>query len=251
MADSMRDALDKINAKEKENQRERETKDRDEFKRITASQKAVKGKSVTSIKSAKERYDELMKQNAPSTSALVKTGLMGLSGGPLGMITAGAKIIGAQMKASGASREETVNELMEKGVSREEAESVVDRAIRGDSNITSDRFSDSRGPSDKGSEKLSPALQNVITDMQGSQSATANTPVYTEGVGYTGGGYQNYQTPGNQYPGQNNQIVQASQQGLTGFGGYGQPVIPTNAQQFSQTPQDFWTIAAQLAMENK
>jgi uncharacterized protein YoaH (UPF0181 family) len=273
MATSMREALDKIEAEDKK-QTERTEKERKESRLGQDAQSLkrqkeleelrrstdIKGKSVTSVKSAKERYDELMAQNAPSGAALAKTGLAGLAGGPMGLGLAAAKMMGSYIKASGISKNQAIDDLVSQGVSREEAESVVDAAIRGNPDITREQLSGSgRGGATERRERAAqdPILQNVISTMTGGQTTAPKGPVYVPGVGYTTGGYQAGQTPQPQVVGPGNQIVQASQQGLTGFGGYGpQQVIPQDAQQFTQTPtvqepQDFWSIAEQIAMENR
>jgi hypothetical protein len=265
MATSMREALDKIEAEDKKQveraEKERkESRDGQDLMRVASGIEATKGKAVTSVKSAKERYDELMKQHGPSGSSLMKTGLAGLAGGPMGLGLAAAKMMGSYIKASGISKNQAIDDLVSQGVSREEAESVVDAAIRGNPDITRQQLSGSgRGGATERRERAAqdPMLQDVISTMTGGQPTAPVGPVYVPGVGYTGGGYQAGQTPQPQVVGPGNQIVQASQQGLTGFGGYGN-IIPTDVTQFTQTPDmnqqrqpmDFWQIAEQLSMEN-
>lgn len=269
MPTSMRKALDRINKEDKKQVErvERESKDRDDrqdIQRVAGGIEAVKGKSVTAIPKAKERYGSLMEKYGPSGRELLKTGVAGVAGGPMGMMLSGIKMMGSYIKASGKSRDEAVKELTDQGVSQEEAESVVNAAIRGNQDITQpDRFGSGKGSGAESRERAlelgrTPQISDVVSELAGGDTGKY-TPIYQPGVGYVDGGYQDMGAPV-QIPGVSpeNQIVQAAGQGITPYGGYG-PVVPTGVDQFQQTPdmqptqqpQDFWDIAANISMEDR
>lgn len=262
---SMREALDRINKEDKKQvervERERkESRDTQDIRRVAGGIEAVKGKSVTAIPKTKERYGSLMDKYGPTGSELAKTAIAGAAAGPMGLVMSAAKMMGSYIKASGKSREEAVKELTDQGVSQDEAESVVNAAIRGNQDITRpDRFDSGR---DRGMERRdqgrTPQISDVVTELAGGDTGKY-TPIYQPGVGYVDGGYQDMGAPG-QMPGvsPDNQIVQAAGQPITPYGGYG-PIVPTGAEQFQQTPdmqptqqpQDFWDIAANISMEGR
>lgn len=259
----MREALDKINKEEKKQRVERESRsDADRIKSLGASTEAVKGKSVTSLKTAKERYDAYMKENAPKLSKTGATITAGAMGGPMGMGIGVLKTIASYMKAGSLSKDQAIQDLIDKGVSAEEASSVVSAAIRGNPDIErSQAGSSGRGGGADRRERNAEAatIDDVVNVMQGGEPSATDrySPVYQEGSGY--GNLYNPQGAPQQAGMQGNQIVAASQQPLTEFGGYGamsNNVVPTNAEQFSQTPTsdqqnnpEFWDIAEKLVME--